>query len=106
MLLVLFEDARRQAAELDNEFAKTNKLRGVLHGVPMSFKDQCTSSSSVLLARHCDQLCLFRHATICTVDITGYDTTIGFTTWSDKPSTENATVSFNLPLPPVPSDGS
>ncbi|KIM69363.1 hypothetical protein SCLCIDRAFT_102685 [Scleroderma citrinum Foug A] len=63
---VLFEDARRQAAELDNEFAKTNKLRGVLHGVPMSFKDQ--------------------------FDIAGYDTTIGFTTWSDKPSTENATL--------------
>ena len=45
MLLVLFEDAQRQVAKLDNEFATTNKLHGILHGVPMSFKDQCTHSA-------------------------------------------------------------
>ncbi|KAL4068640.1 amidase signature domain-containing protein [Scleroderma yunnanense] len=61
---VLFEDARRQAAELDQEFATTKKLRGDLHGVPMSFKDQ--------------------------FDIAGYDSTIGFTHWSNKPRTDDA----------------
>jgi hypothetical protein len=44
--LVLFEDARKQAKELDEEFGRTGKLRGPLHGVPMSFKDQCTLRSS------------------------------------------------------------
>jgi hypothetical protein len=40
---VLFDDARKQAEELDAEFASTRQLRGPLHGVPVSFKDQCMS---------------------------------------------------------------
>ena len=43
LVTVLFEDARKQAKELDAEFASTGQLRGPLHGVPVSFKDQCTS---------------------------------------------------------------
>ena len=39
--LVLFEQARVQAEELDREFAKTKQIRGPLHGVPVSFKDTC-----------------------------------------------------------------
>ncbi|KIK28316.1 hypothetical protein PISMIDRAFT_91581 [Pisolithus microcarpus 441] len=61
---VLFEDARLQASQLDEEFATTQKVRGRLHGVPMSFKDQ--------------------------FEIAGYDTTIGFTHWANKPSTDDA----------------
>ena len=86
MLLVLFEDARRQAAELDNEFATTNKLHGVLHGVPMSLRisvrtRHTTSSSRSLIFN-------------APVDIAGYDSTIGFTQWTNQQSTDHATVSF------------
>lgn len=45
MHLVLFQDARKRAHELDEEFAITKKLRGPLHGVPMSVKDQCACTS-------------------------------------------------------------
>lgn len=31
----MFEWAREQAKELDDEFASTKKLRGPLHGVPV-----------------------------------------------------------------------
>jgi Asp-tRNA(Asn)/Glu-tRNA(Gln) amidotransferase A subunit family amidase len=61
---VLFKDARREASELDREFAQTGVLKGPLHGVPVSFKDQ--------------------------YDIAGVDSTIGFTRWANKPSTEDA----------------
>lgn len=61
---VLFEDARLQASQLDEEFVTTKKVRGRLHGVPMSFKDQ--------------------------FEIAGYDATIGFTHWANKPSTDDA----------------
>ncbi|KAJ7180614.1 amidase [Mycena filopes] len=37
---VLFVEARQQALELDAEFASTGKLRGPLHGVPLSVKEQ------------------------------------------------------------------
>ncbi|KAG0699240.1 amidase signature domain-containing protein [Suillus ampliporus] len=60
----LFEDARKQAKELDTEFASTQQVRGPLHGVPVSFKDQ--------------------------YEIKGHDATIGFTAWANKPSTEDA----------------
>lgn len=43
MLLVFFADARAQAEALDAEFAQTGKVRGPLHGVPVSFKDTCKS---------------------------------------------------------------
>ncbi|KAF8120361.1 amidase signature domain-containing protein [Boletus edulis] len=61
---VLFEDAKKQAKVLDEEFSRTGKLRGPLHGVPMSFKDQ--------------------------YEISGYDATIGFTHWANKPCTTDA----------------
>ncbi|KAH7920402.1 amidase signature enzyme [Leucogyrophana mollusca] len=61
---VLFEDARMQARALDEEFAATQHLRGPLHGVPVSFKDQ--------------------------YEIKGYDATIGFTHWANKPCDEDA----------------
>ncbi|KAJ7052233.1 amidase signature domain-containing protein [Mycena amicta] len=35
---ILFEDALREARALDAEFATTQKLRGLLHGVPISLK--------------------------------------------------------------------
>ncbi|KAF7359415.1 putative amidase PB8B6.03 [Mycena sanguinolenta] len=38
---VLFSQALERARELDVEFASTKKLRGPLHGVPISVKDQC-----------------------------------------------------------------
>ncbi|KAG2132990.1 amidase signature domain-containing protein [Suillus clintonianus] len=62
----LYEDARKQAKELDAEFASTKVLRGPFHGVPVSFKDQYT--------------------------IEGYDATIGFTAWANKPGTKDAFV--------------
>ncbi|KAJ6159789.1 hypothetical protein N7497_004326 [Penicillium chrysogenum] len=37
---VLFEDALGQAKQLDAEFAETGKLRGPLHGIPITVKDQ------------------------------------------------------------------
>ncbi|TBU30666.1 hypothetical protein BD311DRAFT_185333 [Dichomitus squalens] len=40
-LLVFFREARAQAKALDAEFASTGKIRGPLHGVPVSFKDVC-----------------------------------------------------------------
>lgn len=39
---VLFDQARKEAKALDDDFVKTKKLQGSLHGVPFSFKDQCT----------------------------------------------------------------
>ena len=33
---MFFERARKSAAELDEEFSRTGKLRGPLHGVPVS----------------------------------------------------------------------
>ena len=38
---VLFDQAREEAEALDKDFARTKKLKGSLHGVPFSFKDQC-----------------------------------------------------------------
>lgn len=38
----MFEEALKQAKELDDEFAATGHIHGPLHGVPISIKDQCT----------------------------------------------------------------
>jgi hypothetical protein len=38
---VMFATALIQARKLDEDFARTGKLRGSLHGVPVSLKDQC-----------------------------------------------------------------
>ncbi|KAM5532354.1 hypothetical protein V8D89_013948 [Ganoderma adspersum] len=63
---VFFSQARAEARALDDEFASTGRLRGPLHGVPVSFKD------------------LF--------DIKGYDTTMGYSSYADKPAAEDAHV--------------
>jgi Asp-tRNA(Asn)/Glu-tRNA(Gln) amidotransferase A subunit family amidase len=39
---IMFDTARVRAKLLDDNFAKTGEIVGPLHGVPMSFKDQCT----------------------------------------------------------------
>lgn len=89
--LVLFEDAKKQARELDEEFSRTGKLRGPLHGVPMSFKDQCT---------HLHGVQYIHILNVCADEIVGYDATIGFTHWANKPSTKDAFVSQILVLMP------
>ena len=48
--LVLFEQARAEAKELDEEFAQTKKLRGPLHGVPLSLKDMCRRASRLSIS--------------------------------------------------------
>ncbi|GAK67246.1 general amidase [Moesziomyces antarcticus] len=55
-----FEDAREWAAELDAELKSTGKVRGPLHGLPMSVKDQ--------------------------FQIAGSDATIGYISYANKPS--------------------
>jgi amidase len=49
----MFEEALERADQLDKEFAATGQLRGKLHGVPISLKDQ--------------------------INVEGFDSTIGFT---------------------------
>ncbi|KAF9557330.1 amidase [Agrocybe pediades] len=61
---VMFEPARQRASELDAEFAATKQLRGPLHGVPFSIKEQ--------------------------FEIVGFDTSVGFTQWANSPATRNA----------------
>ncbi|KAG8754486.1 hypothetical protein FRC14_005020 [Serendipita sp. 396] len=61
---VLFSEAIEQAKALDEEFQRTGKLKGPLHGVPVSIKDQ--------------------------FDIGGVDSTIGFSAWSNKPAEKDA----------------
>ncbi|TDL24037.1 amidase signature enzyme [Rickenella mellea] len=61
---ILFDQAIEDAAALDKEFAATKQLRGPLHGVPVSVKDQ--------------------------YEVVGYDATIGFTQWANKPCTADA----------------
>ena len=46
---VFFEEAKEVARSLDAEFAETGILKGPLHGVPISVKDQCAFYSSFLL---------------------------------------------------------
>lgn len=85
--LVLFEDAKKQAKELDDEFSRTGRLRGPLHGVPMSFKDQCMYIHGIWCIHILN---------VCADEIAGYDTTIGFTHWANNPSTRDAFVSWLL----------
>lgn len=61
---VFFDKGRARAKELDEEFTRSGKVRGPLHGVPISIKDQ--------------------------FEIEGLDATIGFTQWAQKPCTSNA----------------
>ncbi|EST07179.1 Amidase [Kalmanozyma brasiliensis GHG001] len=59
-----FDDARKLAAELDAELKSTGKVRGPLHGLPMSVKDQ--------------------------FQIKGSDATIGYISYANKPSTADS----------------
>ncbi|KAF9041041.1 amidase signature enzyme [Hymenopellis radicata] len=63
---IMFDEARLRAKELDEEFASTGRIRGPFHGIPFSLKDQ--------------------------FDYKGYDSTLGFTEWANKPATEHATL--------------
>ncbi|KAL1747940.1 amidase signature domain-containing protein [Schizophyllum fasciatum] len=64
---VFFDRARTRAAELDAEFAQTKRLKGPLHGVPISVKPGAA------------------------VDIEGIDTTIGLSQWAKHgPATSDA----------------
>jgi len=61
---VFFEPAREEARKLDAEFAKTGELKGLLHGVPISVKDM--------------------------IDVKGFDSSIGYTQWTNKPAKQDA----------------
>ncbi|KAF5391534.1 hypothetical protein D9757_002497 [Collybiopsis confluens] len=61
---VLFDQALKRAGELDAHFASTKKLVGPLHGVPFSAKDQ--------------------------FDVANFDSSIGFSAWTNKPADSNA----------------
>lgn len=63
---IMFASALERAKELDAEFAKTGKIVGPLHGVPVSLKDQ--------------------------IDVQGVDTTMGFTHKQRQPMPEDATL--------------
>ncbi|PLW56926.1 hypothetical protein PCANC_01242 [Puccinia coronata f. sp. avenae] len=63
---IMFEEALERADQLDKEFAATGQLRGKLHGVPISLKDQ--------------------------INVEGFDSTIGFTKFVNQPAAENALV--------------
>ena len=39
--VVFFNEAREDARKLDADFAETGRLKGPLHGVPISVKDAC-----------------------------------------------------------------
>ncbi|TEB18654.1 general amidase [Coprinellus micaceus] len=67
---VFFDRARERAKVLDEEYAKTGKLVGPLHGVPVSAKDM--------------------------FDIEGIDSTIGFSQWSCNPARSNADIICQL----------
>ncbi|KAF9485469.1 amidase [Pholiota conissans] len=63
---VMLGPARERAVELDAHFTATKKLRGPLHGVPISIKEQ--------------------------FEITGYDTSVGFSQWANNPAQSNADI--------------
>ncbi|KAL1963160.1 hypothetical protein VTN77DRAFT_8593 [Rasamsonia byssochlamydoides] len=63
---VIFDDALKQAQELDREFRATKKLKGPLHGIPITVKDQ--------------------------FNIKGYDSTLGYVGRSFKPAAEEAVI--------------
>jgi amidase len=63
---IVFDDALKQAKELDAEFQTTKKIRGPLHGIPFTVKDQ--------------------------FNIKGHDTTLGYVGRSFNPATEDAVI--------------
>lgn len=64
MTEILFEDAIEQAKQLDADFAETGKLKGPLHGIPITLKDQ--------------------------FNVRGVDTTLGYVGRSFAPAQEDA----------------
>ena len=81
---MLFSDALKTAGELDAHFAATKELKGPLHGVPISFKDLSEfayklRSLGIVL-------------TLVVVDIKGYDSSMGFSPWANKPAVADADV--------------
>lgn len=63
---MIFEDALKQARELDREFKESGKPKGPLHGIPVTLKDQ--------------------------FNIKGYDSTLGYVGRSFVPANEDAVV--------------
>ncbi|KAL4898488.1 amidase signature domain-containing protein [Aspergillus ambiguus] len=63
---VVFDDALSQAQELDRVFKKTGELKGPLHGIPVTVKDQ--------------------------FNIKGVDSTLGYVGRSFSPATEDAVI--------------
>lgn len=63
---VLFDDAIEQARELDREFQSTKKIKGPLHGIPITVKDQ--------------------------FNVKGYDSTLGYVGRAFKPAVEDAVI--------------
>ncbi|KAJ9487145.1 hypothetical protein VN97_g6178 [Penicillium thymicola] len=63
---ILFEDAIEQAKQLDIDFAETGKLKGPLHGIPITLKDQ--------------------------FNVKGVDTTLGYVGRSFAPAQEDAVI--------------
>ncbi|MBW0481665.1 hypothetical protein O181_021380 [Austropuccinia psidii MF-1] len=61
---IMFEEALERAEKLDKEFLETGKIKGRLHGIPISLKDQ--------------------------FNVKGYDSTIGFTQYIHQPAQTNA----------------
>jgi amidase len=61
---VMFEDALRQARKLDGEFKRSGQPSGMLHGIPVTLKDQ--------------------------FNVKGYDTTLGYVGRSFQPAQEDA----------------
>jgi amidase len=59
----LFDDAVKQANELDDYHAKNGRLIGPLHGVPMTLKDQ--------------------------FDVAGYDSTLGYVGRAFNPASQD-----------------
>ena len=84
---MFFEEAKQEALRLDAEFAETGRLKGPLHGVPISVKDQCMLFFLSLFAFWLRVLTRWR-----IVDVKGFDSTIGYTQWANKPAEHDAAV--------------
>ncbi|KAF2751605.1 amidase [Sporormia fimetaria CBS 119925] len=63
---IFFEDGIKQAKALDDHLQKTGEVVGPLHGLPISLKDN--------------------------FNVTGFDSTVGFTSLVGKPASYNATL--------------
>lgn len=61
---IVFEDALEQARQLDHAFKQTGQIKGPLHGIPVTVKDQ--------------------------FNVKGVDTTLGYVGRSFAPATEDA----------------